>query len=129
MDSKTIDRLDELLDYVHHVGKLNQKPIFRIEEYKQLCIWEHELKGKIGIQHNNVDDDGVSIWLRIERLKRLSPPLIPEQIREWVAVGNDPENSPQIKDKWVHPEFLIMPFVWSQILHSFAHDRSACRVP
>ena len=29
----------------------------------------------------------------------------------------------------VHPEFLIMPFVWSQILHNFAHDRSACRVP
>ena len=40
MDSKIIDRLDELLDYVHHVGKLNQKPIFRIEEYKQLNIWQ-----------------------------------------------------------------------------------------
>lgn len=101
MDSKTIDRLDELLDYVHHVGKLNQKPIFRIEEYKQLCIWEHALKGKIGIQHNNVDDDGVSIWLRIERLKRLSPPLIPEQIQEWVSVGNDPETNPQIKEKLI----------------------------
>jgi very-short-patch-repair endonuclease/HPt (histidine-containing phosphotransfer) domain-containing protein len=101
MDSKTIDRLDELLDYVHHVGKLNQKPIFRIEEYKQLNIWEHELKGKIGIQHNIIDDDGVSIWLRIERLKRLAPPPIPEQIQEWVAVGNDPESNPQIKEKLI----------------------------
>lgn len=101
MDSKTIDRLYELLDYVHHVGRLNQKPIFRIEEYKQLNIWEHELKGKIGIQHNIVDGDGVSIWLRIERLKRLAPPPIPEQIQEWVAVGSDPENSPQIKEKLI----------------------------
>lgn len=101
MDSKIIDRLDELLDYVHHVGKLNQKPIFRIEEYKQLNIWEHELKGKIGIQHNIVDDDGVSIWLRIERLKRLAPPQIPEQIQEWIAVGNDPESNPQIKEKLI----------------------------
>lgn len=101
MDSKTIDRLDELLDYVHHVGKLNQKPIFRIEEYKQLNIWEHELKGKIGIQHNIIDDDGVSIWLRIERLKRLAPPPIPEQIQEWIAVGNDPESTPQIKEKLI----------------------------
>ncbi len=101
MDSKTIERLDELLDYVHHVGKLNQKPIFRIEEYKQLNIWEHELKGKIGIQHNIIDDDGISIWLRIERLKRLAPPPIPEQIQEWVAVGNDPESSPQIKEKLI----------------------------
>ncbi len=101
MDSKIIDRLDELLEYVHHVGKLNQKPIFRIEEYKQLNIWEHELKGKIGIQHNIIDDDGVSIWLRIERLKRLAPPPIPEQIQEWVAVGNDPESNPQIKEKLI----------------------------
>jgi len=43
MDSKTIDRLDELLDYVHHVGKLNQKPIFRIEEYKQLNVRKRQL--------------------------------------------------------------------------------------
>jgi len=100
-DSKTIDRLNELLDYVHHVGRLNQKPIFRIEEYKQLNIWEHEFKGKIGIQHNVVDDDGISIWLRIERLKRLAPPIIPEQIQEWVSIGNDPENSPQIKEKLI----------------------------
>ena len=102
MDSKIIDRLDELLDYVHHVGELNQKPIFRIEEYKQLNIWEHELKGKIGIQHNIVDDDdGVSIWLRIERLKRLAAPPIPEQIQEWIAVGNVPESNPQIKEKLI----------------------------
>ncbi len=100
-DSKTIDRLYELLDYVHHVGRLNQKPTFRIEEYKQLIIWEHALKGKIGIQHNIADNEGVSIWLRIERLKRLSPPPIPEQIQEWVAVGNDPESNPQIKKKLI----------------------------
>lgn len=83
------------------LGGLNQKSIFRIEEYKQLNIWEHELKGKIGIQHNIIDDDGVSIWLKIERLKRLAPPPIPEQIQEWVAVGNDPESSPQIKEKLI----------------------------
>jgi len=101
MDSKTNVRLNDLLDYVHHVGRLNQKPMFRIEEYKQLNIWEHELKGKIGIQHNIVDDESVSIWLRIERLKRLAPPPIPERIQEWIAVGNDPENSPQIKEKLI----------------------------
>jgi len=100
MDSITTNRLGELLDYVHHVGRLNQKPVFRIEDYKQLNIWEHELKGKIGIQHN-IDDSGVSAWLRIERLKRIAPPPIPEQIREWLTVGNDPENTPQIKEKLI----------------------------
>ncbi len=52
LDSITTDRLCELLDYVHHVGRLNQKPVFKIEDYKHLNIWGHELKGKIGIQHN-----------------------------------------------------------------------------
>ncbi len=28
MDTKTTNRLGELLDYVHHVGRLNQKPVF-----------------------------------------------------------------------------------------------------
>jgi len=39
--------------------------------------------------------------LRIERLKRIAPPSIPEQIQEWVTVGNDPEGYPQIKNKLI----------------------------
>lgn len=101
MNSKTSSRLDELLDYVNHIGQLNQKPVFRVEEYKQLNIWEHELKGKIGIQHNIIDNDGTSVWLKIERLKRLPPPPIPENIQDWIAVGNDPKSNPQIKDKLI----------------------------
>ena len=34
-----------------------------------------------------------------------------------------------IRDRGVHPEFLTMLFVWSQILHNFALDHSACRLP
>lgn len=101
MDTKTTARLCELLEYVHHVGRLNQKPVFKIDEYKQLNIWEHQIKGRIGIQHNVADSDGIPIWLRIERLKRISPPSIPEQIQEWIGVGNDPESHPQIKDKLI----------------------------
>ena len=101
MDTKTNDRLSELLDYVHHVGMLNQKPVFRIDEYGQLNIWEHQLKARIGIQHNVTDSDGIPIWLRIERLKRISPPSMPEHIQEWAIVSNDPENYPQIKDKLI----------------------------
>ncbi len=101
MDTKTTNRLSELLEYVHHVGSLNQKPVFRIDEYSHLNLWEHHLKGKIGIQHNITDLDGIPIWLRIERLKRIVPPSIPEQIQEWVAVGNDPKSYPQIKNKLI----------------------------
>ncbi|MDX9963131.1 AAA domain-containing protein [Desulfobacter postgatei] len=93
------DRLNDLLEYVHHVGMLNQRPIFRIDEYKQLVIWEHELKGRIGIQHNTADEDGVPIWVRVERLKRVPPPEIPEQLREWIVVSNEPMIQPDVKEK------------------------------
>lgn len=111
--SETINRLGELLDYVHHVGRLNQKPVFRIEDYKQLNIWEHELKGRIGIQHNIIDNDGISIWLRIERLKRFAPPRISEKIQEWLTIGNDPEINPQVKEKLIKtlPEAEIKKLV------------------
>ncbi len=92
-------RFNDLLEYVHHVGMLNQKPIFRIDEYKQLVIWEHELKGRIGIQHNTADEDGVPIWVRVERLIRIPPPEIPKQLQEWVAVSNDPMIQPEVKEK------------------------------
>jgi len=39
MDTKIINRLSELLEYVHHVGSLNQKPVFRIDEYSHLNLW------------------------------------------------------------------------------------------
>ncbi len=48
-----------------------------------------------------IDDDHISVWLKIERLKRRPPPPAPEQIQEWVNVGNNPESEPQIKDKLI----------------------------
>lgn len=100
-DKEIAGRLSELLEYVHHVGRLNEKPVFTIDEYGQLRLWEHQLKGKIGIQHNVTDKDGVAIWLRIERLKRIAPPPIPEEVSEWITVGQDPEMNPQVKDKLI----------------------------
>ena len=95
------DRLDDLLKYAHHLGMLNQKPIFKIEDYKQFNIFEHQLKGRIGIQHNVTTSEGISIWLRVERLKRLPPPPPPEQIIEWVSISNNPSIPPEIKDKLI----------------------------
>ncbi len=100
-DKKIFDRLGELLEYVHHIGRLNEKPVFKVEEYKQLCFWEHQLKGRLGIQHNVTDQDGGAIWLRIERLKRIPPPLVPERIQEWLTIGNDPDKNPKVKDKLI----------------------------
>ena len=100
MNTEITSRLYGLLNYIHHLGKCNQKPIFRIDEYKQSIIWEHQTKGSLGIKHNIEDLDG-PIWLRIERLKRTLPPSIPEQIQEWVNIDDTTENYPQIKNKLI----------------------------
>lgn len=91
--------LDNLLKYAHHIGRPNEKPIFKIEEHKQFNILEYNLKGKIGVQHNISNSDGGSTWLRIERLKRLPPPILPDSILEWVSITNNPDTPPTIKDK------------------------------
>ena len=85
MNEEQAGLINDLLEYVHYLGQLNQKPMFRIDEYKQLSIWEHQFKGRIGIQHNLTDSEGIPIWLRIERLKRNQPPEIPKSIQEWVT--------------------------------------------
>lgn len=94
-----IPQFDDLLEYVNHLGRLSQKPVFRVDDYKQLVLWEHQVKGKIGIQHNLVEDDGSEAWLCIERLKRLAPPEVPKEIRGWMSVSNDPGEPPAVKDE------------------------------
>ncbi len=101
MNEEQAGLINDLLEYVHYLGQLNQKPMFRIDEYKQLSIWEHQFKGRIGIQHNLTDSEGIPIWLRIERLTRNQPPEIPKSIQEWVTVSNDPGYSPQVLDKLI----------------------------
>ena len=41
-------RFRELLDYAHHLGKINEKPVCTLSEYKQLTLWEHETLNKVG---------------------------------------------------------------------------------
>jgi len=97
--NETKKRLEDLLEYVHHVGLLNQKPIFTVAEYKQLSYAEHELKGRIGINHDLNDEEGGSIWLKVDRLQRLGPPPLPDNLHEWITISNDPVVSPEVKDK------------------------------
>ena len=99
LDDEQSELFDGLLEYVIHLGRLSKKPVFRIDEYQNYKIWEHQLKGRIGVQHNITDDDGHDIWLKIERLKRTRPPHPKENLSEWVSVSNDPEVRPVIQEK------------------------------
>ncbi|MEE9207995.1 MAG: AAA domain-containing protein, partial [Gemmatimonadota bacterium] len=88
-------RLVDLVGYVEHMVRLGEKPVFALGEYRQLTYHEAELKGRIGIRHDQADDDG-PIWLSIDRLKRIDPPDVPEKIHPWITISPDPFTEPVV---------------------------------
>ena len=60
-----------------------------------LTILEHELQNRVGIQHDVTDNDG-AIWLRIEQLPRLDPPVPDKDIAAWLTVSRDPNRQPEV---------------------------------
>jgi hypothetical protein len=99
----TRERLVNLVEYVEHMVRLGEKPAFALGEYRQLAYHEAALKGRIGIRHDQSDEDG-PIWLSIDRLKRIDPPDIPEEIQPWVTVSPDPFTEPVVAA--VHTETI-----------------------
>ena len=49
------DRLVDLVDYIEHMVRLGEKPVFALSEYRQLTYHESALKGRIGIRHDQSD--------------------------------------------------------------------------
>ena len=90
-------RLVDLVDYVAHMVRLGQKPVFALGEYRQLAYHEAALKGRIGIRHDQSDEDG-PVWLSIDRLKRINPPDVPEEIQPWVTISPDPFTEPVVAE-------------------------------
>ena len=85
LDEISQKRIKDLLNYVHHLGALNQRPVFKVDDYQQVMVSEHHTKGKVGVQHNSVDNEGEPIWLRIERLIRNPPPPPNPLIEAWIV--------------------------------------------
>ena len=93
--TETHEKLINLVDYVRHLVELGQKPVFSVNDYKQLLYHEVDLKNRIGILHDLSDEDG-AIWLKIDRLKRIEPPEASAFIRDWIAISRDPYQIPKV---------------------------------
>jgi hypothetical protein len=96
------ERLKELLGYVEEVIKLDERPVFRLSEYRlptgqTFVFHQHEFHALPGITHNLTDEDG-PIWLTIQRLKRGDPPQPPELIAPWLNLSPDPDRSPSLRE-------------------------------
>src|ERR1044071_6025395 len=86
--SEVHKRLRELLEYVEELVRQAVKPVFALSDYSNVLYYESNLKGQVGIHHDLEDEDG-PIWLKIDRLKRIDPPVVPESSREWLTVSRD----------------------------------------
>jgi len=91
-------RLKELLEYVYRLGQMNQEPVFSIDEYGQFHVKQSQLMDCTGVHLDSTDNEGMPVWLKIERLKRTPHPEVPSEIQEWINVSHDPDQSVTIKD-------------------------------
>lgn len=94
--SEVRKRLRELVEYVEELVRQAEKPVFTLGDYNNVLFYESDLKGQVGVHHDLEDEDG-PIWLKIDRLKRIDPPVAPESIRQWLAVSRDPFREPVLE--------------------------------
>lgn len=100
------EKLVDLVEYVGHMVRLGEKPVFALADYHQFLFHEEDLKDRLGIEHDKSDNNG-PLWLKIERLKRIDPPDVPERIRDWISVGRDPFTQPTVhtvRTETIHQE-------------------------
>lgn len=93
--SHVASRLVGLLEYVEHLTRLSERPVFSIRDHKNLLYFEHEFQGRVGIHHDQKDESG-PIWLKLDRLRRIEPPDVPSEIKDWVTVSRDLNQLPQV---------------------------------
>lgn len=96
------ERLKELLGYVEEVIKLDERPVFRLSEYRlptgqTFLFHQHEFHALPGVTHDVTDEDG-PIWLTMQRLKRGDPPEPPKLIAQWLNLSPDPDRTPTLRE-------------------------------
>ncbi|MCG8696071.1 MAG: hypothetical protein MI806_33055, partial [Minwuiales bacterium] len=92
---ETKQRLNGLLTYVEEMARLTESAVFSMRNYRALAFYEHQLRDRVGILHDLVDDEG-AVWLKLDRLQRHDPPAPPSAIEDWLEVSPDPGQDPQV---------------------------------
>ncbi len=84
-----------LLDYIEQVEKLKTKPAFSVPS-EFFVAYQHELRGLPELQLN-LQVEGDDVWLRVPRLREITPPEPDEFLRPWVTLPKSPEKAPELK--------------------------------
>ena len=90
--------LDDILSFVAETLRKDEKPVYRIGDYKAgLHYHESHLRGLPGIEFNASERGGTS-WLKVSRLVKEPAPSFPRTTGADVAARNEIVAS----EKWVH---------------------------
>src|SRR5208337_1204951 len=95
-------RLSGLLEYVQELVKLDERVATSLSQHKladgsKFALHEHELRGLPGVTFDISDAEG-PIWLRVQRLQRVASPAVPDEVRDWIEVSNDPFRLPSVRE-------------------------------
>src|SRR5262245_18771287 len=97
-----VEPLKNILRYLTEVVRLDERVFERVAEYQlanglRFAVSQHELTGLPGVACDRFDEDG-AIWLAVERLKRVDPPPIDDDLKTWLGPIGDPEQKPAVQD-------------------------------
>ena len=90
-------KLCGILDYLAEITRQSQPKIYSLDQYRLRVFYEHEFKGCVGVKHD-CGEVGDPVWLRIERLKRIKPPLPPAELQPWLQIEDEPSKRPTLHD-------------------------------
>ena len=101
-DDPVVERLTELLGYVEQVIKLDERPAFRLSEYRlptgqTFVFHQHDFHALPGISHDLIEEDG-PIWLTMQQIKRGEPPAPSDSIAPWLNLSPDPDKEPTLRE-------------------------------
>jgi hypothetical protein len=96
-----VEPLINVLGYLEEVIRLNEPVVRRVADYRSddagFILHQHELDGLPGITLDSFDDAG-PVWLRVERLQNIEPPIIEPDLGVWIEVSADPDRAPTIRE-------------------------------
>ncbi len=95
MDAELQNRAKALFDYLHEVVKLGLKVVRNVDEHDDFLLFQPDLPQADGITLFTTSNDDVS-WLTIYRQTIPNPPELPDVLKDWVEVPNDPDREPQV---------------------------------
>jgi len=89
-------RVKALFDYLNEVVRLGLKVIRRVDEHQEdFLLFQNELPNVDGISLFTPSGEDL-FWISVHRQNISNPPELPEILKNWVEVSNDPNKEPQI---------------------------------